>query len=285
MSEIIALCPNLIRDKDLKITLQVKELLENNGFNTVISPLFIHEESYEILKKISITPLEHAIKNAKLAVALGGDGTVLKLAKFAAKCDVPIIGINLGHMGFMAEISKDEIDKISLAAKGEFRSSVRMMLDVNLVRNGEVIHSDIALNDAVISGIVHMVYLEILRDGKVISSFSGDGIIAATPTGSTAYSLSAGGPLTEPEAENILLTPICAHVRTVHSFVLAPTGSVMIKIDNLNEKNAILSIDGGEAVSLQSGDILEVKKSNFKTILAQVGYKSFFDIVYEKLGV
>ncbi len=285
MSDLIALCPNLSRDKELAVTYKIKNLLEKNGYETIISPIYFTEENLCIQKNVNYIPLETAIKKAKLVVTLGGDGTVLKAAKDAAIAEVPVIGVNLGHLGFMTELSEDEIDKVLLAAKGEYKKSIRMMLDISLIRNGETIYSEIALNDAVISGVVHMVSLEVIRDGKITTKYSGDGIIASTPTGSTAYSLSAGGPLTEPEAENILLTPICAHTRSGFSFVLAPTGKVEIKVKNLHEKKAVLSVDGGKTVALEGGDIVEVRKSDFKTILAHVGTKSFFDIVYEKLGV
>ena len=159
-----------------------------------------------------------------------------------------------------------------------------MMLDVELRREGKTVYSGLALNDAVITGVVHTIRLEAIRDGRTITKFSGDGLILATPTGSTAYSMSAGGPLVEPTAENFILTPICAHALAIRAFVLAPDGSVTVKIGNLTEKSAVLSLDGGTAINLREDDHIVVRKSRYKTILAHVGEKSFFDIAFEKLG-
>ena len=282
--KIIALCPNPFRDHGLTVTLQARRLLEQQGFTTVISPVFKAQNRVELPGNVVTVPMEEAVRIASLIVSFGGDGTILRTAQSAAPQGVPILGVNMGNMGFMAEVEEHELHRLAEAAAGRYEPSPRMMLDVELRREGKTVYSGLALNDAVITGVVHTIRLEAIRDGRTITKFSGDGLILATPTGSTAYSMSAGGPLVEPTAENFILTPICAHALAIRAFVLAPDGSVTVKIGNLTEKSAVLSLDGGTAINLREDDHIVVRKSRYKTILAHVGEKSFFDIAFEKLG-
>ena len=278
----IVLCPNLLRDTDMHLTLAARKLLEDAGYRAVISPMFPPEDVD--LGGIPTVPMEKAVENAALMVCFGGDGTILHTARVAMRRRVPILGINMGNKGFMAELEPEELDKLLDAAAGRYTPSIRMMLDVELIRNGEVIYRDHALNDAVISGVVHAIHLTAYGDGETITEFSGDGAIVCTPTGSTAYSMSAGGPLVEPTAENLILTPICAHVLAARSFVLAPEREVRVMVDELADKTVVLSVDGGKSYMLKDGDVLRVVKSDYVTLLAHVGNRSFYDIAYKKLG-
>ena len=282
--KIVALCPNPFRDQGLEVTQQARSLLEANGFETVISPVFKSQNRVELPDNVITVPMEQAVRMADLVVSFGGDGTILRTAQASAPEGVPILGVNMGNMGFMAEVEEHELHYLVEAAAGQYEPSPRMMLDVELQRRGRTVYSGLALNDAVITGVVHTIRLEAIRDSQTITKFSGDGLILATPTGSTAYSMSAGGPLVEPTAENFILTPICAHALAIRAFVLAPDGSVTVKIGNLTEKSAVLSLDGGAAIDLREDDHIVVKKSKYKTILAHVGGKSFYDIAFEKLG-
>jgi NAD+ kinase len=280
----IALCPNPFRDRGLAVTLEAKRLLESHGFETVISPAFKASNRVDLPDSVVTVPLAEAIRGASLVVSLGGDGTLLRVAQIAAPEGVPILGVNMGHMGFMAELEEGELPRLIDAAAGHYEPSVRMMLDVELRRNGKTVYPGSALNDAVITGVVHTVHLQALRNGSKVTSFSGDGLVLATPTGSTAYSMSAGGPLVEPTAENFILTPICPHALAIRAFVLTPDGTVIVRLGNLTEKDAVLSLDGGTAITLRENDEVVVRKSRHKTILAHVIEKSFYDIAFEKLG-
>lgn len=193
MADIIALCPNIYRDRGLKTTLAAKSLLEKAGFETVISPVFKSAGHRSIPQDIELCPIEESVTRAKLIVSFGGDGTILHTARAAVGTEAPIIGVNLGTKGFMAELEPDELDMLVKAARGEFQPEYRMMLDVTLLRDGETICADSALNDVVVSGIAHTIHLKAWGDGQLMTEFSGDGVILAAPTGSTAYSLSAGG--------------------------------------------------------------------------------------------
>lgn len=282
--EHVVLCPNPYRDLEFRVTLQAKKLLEEAGYEVLISPLFSDGASGQIPTEIETVPLHLAIREASLLVPFGGDGTILHAARAAMEYAVPILGVNLGTKGFMAELEPEDIGLLTEAAAGMFPLKRRMMLDVMLRRGGEVVYSDSALNDVVASGVVQCIRLSAYGDEQKISEFSGDGIIIATPTGSTAYSMSAGGPLVEPMAENIILTPICAHVLAAKAFVLAPDRTVTIRPSNLTGRQAILSVDGRRAMELVEGDEIIVKKSGFVTLMADAGRKSFYDAALEKLG-
>ena len=182
----VVLCPNPFRDLEFRVTLQVQALLQQAGYRAVISPLFSDGASGQIPPGISTMPLSVAIQEASLLVPFGGDGTILHAARAAMEYAVPILGVNLGTKGFMAELEPEDIALVVDAAAGKFPLIQRMMLDVSLHRNGEEIYSNSALNDVVVSGVVQCIRLSAYGDGQKISEFSGDGIIIATPTGSTA---------------------------------------------------------------------------------------------------
>lgn len=280
----VVLCPNPVRDIDFTVTLRAKALLENVGYKTVISPVYTHSKDNEKLSELCAVPLTQAVEKASLLVCFGGDGTFLKAARSVMKLEIPILGVNLGHKGFMAELEPGELELILKAAAGEYTPIRRMMIDVALYRDGRVIYEDTALNDAVLRGTATTLNLTVFGDGSKITEYRGDGVVAATPTGSTAYSLSAGGSLVEPTAENILLTPICAHLITARPFVLAPDRKLTIKTRDNGDKQIWLSVDGGRLIPFYDDDELRVKKSEYKTTMVNVANKSFYDIAFEKLG-
>lgn len=284
MGNHVVLCPNPYRDTGLTCTLKSKEILEDAGFEVMVSPVFSAGMTADISGLVDTVPLEKAMTGAGLLVSFGGDGTILHTARAAMKVETPILGVNLGNKGFMAELEANELERLVDAAQGKFTPDRRMMLDVELVRGGQAVYADCALNDAVVNGIVNTIHISAYGDGRTVTSFSGDGIVVATPTGSTAYSMSAGGPLVEPSANNIILTPICAHFLAARAFVLAPERHVEIQTGDLVGKSAMLSVDGASNIELVTGDVIHVKKSRHDTLLAHVGNKSFYDIAYEKLG-
>ncbi len=274
----IVLLPNVQRDAGLACTLRAKAMLEEAGHGVVISPV------YGSVPGVPEMPLSEALEGAELLVTLGGDGTILHLAPLVMAKRVPLVGVNLGHKGFLTELDEGSIDRLLDAAEGRFELVPRMMLDVEILRGGRKIFSDTALNEALISGIVQNVRLTALGDGERILTFSGDGIIVSSPTGSTAYSMSAGGPLVEPSAENIILTPICAHMLAARSFVLTSERVVEVCPQELEDKRCILSVDGRGMTDLQNGDCVVVRKSEHKLLLAHLGTKSFYETAFEKLG-
>lgn len=283
-SKKILLCLNPDCDEDYSVTLEAKKALERAGYEAVISVVQLRRASCIVPEGLDSLPFEEAVADADLLITFGGDGTILKVARAVMKKPLPLLGVNLGHKGFMAELEPHELPLMLKAAAGEYNPVRRMMLDVELIRDNACVFSDSALNDAVVGGSARAINITAYGDGAKISAYSGDGIIIATPTGSTAYSLSAGGPLVESTAENILLTPVCAHLMNARPFVLAPDRTVTVRLDNNPGKMMWLSVDGCEPISIYDGDELKIKKSSHYTLIAHVSQKSFYERAFEKLG-
>jgi NAD+ kinase len=280
----ILLSPNIKRDKELALTREVIGLLKDCGVSVAVCPLFDEACALPQVEGLEIQELEQALNGADMVVAFGGDGTILRVARMAAGKKVPVLGVNMGAKGFMAEIEQEDIGLIPKAVHGEYAINRRMMLDVELSRGGAVIHRDFALNDVVVAGMTKVIDLTLFGDGQKITHFSGDGAIVSTPTGSTAYSMAAGGPIVEPSADNIIVTPICAHVLAAKAFVLAPDRTVSIELGAVKANPAYLSVDGGNYLDLVSGDVLTVRKSAKETLLVHLSNRSFYNKVNEKLG-
>jgi NAD+ kinase len=280
----ILLSPNIERDKDLILTRKVIGLLKNCGASIAVCPLFDDNSVYPNVEGLKVSDLEAELGTADMVIAFGGDGTILRVARMAADTKVPILGVNMGSKGFMAELEQEDIGLIPKAVSGDYVIERRMMLDVTLTRDGTVIHSDFALNDVVVAGMTKVIDLTLYGDGQKISHFSGDGTVVATPTGSTAYSMAAGGPIVEPSADNILVTPICAHVLAARAFVMASDRIVSVELGAVKANPAYLTVDGGVYLNLTSGDIITVRKSTKETLLVRLSDRSFYKKVNEKLG-
>lgn len=279
----IALCPNPFRDLELSFTKNVMLLLHDAGFETAVCPVFADDEPEAIPQDVSVSRITDIADDCSLAVVIGGDGTMLAVARQLHGYDLPMLGVNLGTKGFMTSLEQENISLIVEAAKGHYQLSKRMMLDVELIRAGKEIYSDCALNDAVIHGYGDCVTITAWCNAQRMTSFTGDGVILSTPTGSTGYSMSAGGPIVEPDAENIILSPICAHVMGARSFVLDPTREIMIRTDKSHGRRAYLSMDGNSVYDLENGDILRVRRSKHYALMAEMGLKSFYETAFEKL--
>ncbi|NCB52107.1 MAG: NAD(+)/NADH kinase [Clostridia bacterium] len=274
----IVLCPNPYRDIGISLAKRTMDILSRDGWEVVMSPVCGNTCEYD-----GAIPLEQSADGASMIISFGGDGTFLHVARVLQGREIPLLCINMGSMGFMASLEPEDIEMVRKAAAGEFRRSRRMMLDVELIRDGRVIETDCALNDAVIKSDISCIGLKITSDGVKISDFSGDGVVVSTPTGSTAYSLSAGGPVVEPEAENIIISPICAHGMGARPFVLSPRRTVNVIPVRIYNRRALLTVDGSEPLELQYGDIISVKRSEKTVIIADMGIKSFYDTAREKL--
>lgn len=281
------LSPNPYRDRGLKAAQSAEKILRSSGVETAMClPFSVEGSNVELPKHIQFKQMQTELKDADLLICFGGDGTILHAAKDANAFHVPILGVNLGSVGFMAELELGELSVLSRLAAGKYSIEDRMMLDVTVRREGKIIYSDIALNDAAVTkgAVARVVDLEVYGDRVLISSFSADGVVISTPTGSTAYSMSAGGPIVEPTAENILVTSICPHALSARSFVLGRERVVSVKLGKMARKTAYLSVDGGKAFRLIGGDIVEARQSKSKTRLVRVSGRSFYEILSQKLG-
>ena len=279
----IAVCPNPFRDIELENTRKVIDILKSAGYETAVCPVFCDDQSDIIPEDILCSELMSVVPECNLIIVIGGDGTMLSVARTIHDYEVPMLGINLGTKGFMACLEQEDIPLVLKAASGEYDVSCRMKLDVTIKRNGIEVYKDSALNDAVIHGYGDCIKLTASCEGDTITCFSGDGIIIATPTGSTGYSMSAGGPIVEPDASNFIISPICAHVMGSRSFVIDPSRHISVLTEKLHGRKAYLSVDGNWALDLQNEDILEIKRSSQCTLMADMGLKSFYEIAYEKL--
>ena len=279
----IAICPNPFRDAELKLTRQAVKLLNDAGFKTAVCPVFAGENDRVIPDNIETERLGDIARDCSLIIIIGGDGTILAVSRQIKGLEVPLLGVNLGTKGFMAALEPEDIGLIVKAAKGEYKISRRTMLDVSLIRDGKAIYIDYALNDAVVHGYGDCVKISAWCDGERMTSFSGDGVIISTATGSTGYSMSAGGPIVEPEADAMILSPICAHMMSARSFVLGPGRRISVKTEKLHGRKAYLSVDGNPVLDLSNGDMLLAERSEHCTLMVDMGRKSFYELAFEKL--
>lgn len=284
----VVLSPNPYRDKGLRAVQSARQILEGCGVETLLCLPFTLEENsrVELPRHLNFIPLKEGLTKADILVCFGGDGTILHAAKDANACNVPILGVNMGSVGFMAELENGELAQLSKLAQGKYTLENRMMLDVKVARNGRVIFQDVALNDAVVTkgAVARVIDLAVYGDKVLISELAGDGVILSTPTGSTGYAMSAGGPIVEPTAENIIFTPICAHSLHAKSVVLGPERLISVRLGRDSRKSAYLSVDGGRAFKLVPGDRVEVSKSPNQTRLVKLTGRSFYEILNQKLG-
>ncbi len=280
----VILTPNPYRDKNFQTVRAAIRVLQEAGLQTRLCLPFEVDRSYELPRDLRFFKLDRELPNADMVICFGGDGTILHMAKTATRRGLPILGVNIGTMGFLAELESSELDALGNLATGSYSLDRRMMLDVTVQRERDIIFHDICLNDVVITkgAVARTVQLSVQCDGVQAMECSGDGIVIATPTGSTAYSLSAGGPIVEPEAGNILITPICAHDVGSRCIVASDKRVITAQVVQNARRNAFVSVDGGKALRLNMGDLATVKKSNLETKLVRLKNRSFYDVVNGK---
>ena len=280
----VILTPNPYRDKGFQTVRRAMEILRDAGMEPKLCLPFEVDRSYELPRDLRFSKLDRELQNAELVICFGGDGTILHMAKAATRKNVPILGVNIGTMGFMAELESTELHQLARLAQDDYTVDHRMMLDVTVQRDRDIIFHDICLNDVVVTkgADARIAYLTVKCDGVQALQCGGDGVIIATPTGSTAYSLSAGGPIVEPEASNILITPICAHDVMSRCIVASDQRVVTVEMARNARRNAYLSVDGGKALRLNWGDMATVRKSSLVTRLVKLNDRSFYDVVNTK---
>ncbi len=280
----IILTPNPYRDKNFQTVRKAMQVLRDSGLEPLLCLPFEVDRAYDLPRDLHFHRLDRELPTASMVICFGGDGTILHMAKAATRHGIPVLGVNIGTMGFMAELESTELDQLARIARDDYTVDQRMMLDVVVHRDRDIIFHDICLNDVVITkgAVARIVHLSVKCDGVQAMECGGDGIIVATPTGSTAYSLSAGGPIVEPEASNILITPICAHDVASRCMVASEKRVVTVTLVRNARRNAFLSVDGGKALRMNMGDVATVKKSELVTKLVRLKDRSFYDVVSNK---
>lgn len=220
-----------------------------------------------------------------LLIVLGGDGTLLSAARLAAERKVPILAVNLGGLGFLTTVSQDEIYPVlEEIFSNKHRVSQRVMLEADIVRAGSLVRRQIALNDAVLNkaALARIMDLELRVDGEYVTTYKADGLIICTPTGSTAYSLAAGGPIIYPTVEAFVITPICPHTLTNRPLVIPDSAKIEIDF-KAGEDSVFLTLDGQVGIELVAGDHIIVRKAPEKLRLVRQAKKTYYEILRNKL--
>ena len=230
-------------------------------------------------------PREALPSNVEAVLVLGGDGTLLSLVRLMGENQIPILGVNVGGLGFLTEITLDNLyNVLEGLIQGDYKCHRRMTLTINVMRKGEVVADFTVLNDAVINkgALARIIDLETTISGEYLTTFKADGLIISTPTGSTAYSLSAGGPIVYPSLQTIVITPICPHTLTNRPIII-PDSSVIKATLNSENEEVILTLDGQVGFSLQFRDTVEIRKGSNPILLIESPYKSYFEVLRTKL--
>ena len=280
----VILAPNPYRDRNFQTARDAMQVLKNAGMQVKLCLPFDVDRSCELPRDLHFSRLDREMQTADIVVCFGGDGTILHMAKSATRRGIPLLGVNIGTMGFLAELESTELDRLALLGTDSFTIESRRMLDVTVQRDRDIIFHDISLNDVVVTkgAVARIVYLTVKCDGVPAMECGGDGVIVATPSGSTAYSFSAGGPIVEPEAENILITPICAHEMGARCIVASDRRVVTVELARNARRNAFLSVDGGKALRLSMGDVTTIRRSKLETKLVRLKQRSFYDVCSAK---
>jgi NAD+ kinase len=228
---------------------------------------------------------EEIPSHAEMIIVLGGDGTLLSVARLVGSHEVPILGVNLGGLGFLTEITLEELYRVlERVIQGDFVTDERVVFHAAVIRRGERLAEFIVLNDAVINkgALARIIDLETTINGEYLTTFKSDGLIISTPTGSTAYNLSAGGPIVYPSLHCIIITPICPHTLTNRPIVI-PDDVEVRAILKSKQQEVILTLDGQQGFVLEFGDVVEVKKAGGKILLIKSPYRHYFEVLREKL--
>ena len=247
--------------------------------------IFLDEESARTLGYGKSIEIEHVGDEADLIVVLGGDGTLLSVSRHVNKEDVPILGVNLGSLGFLTEVSVEEFrSMLHRTLNGDYDISKRIMLDVEVMREKELVFMLTILNDAVITkdALARIIDIATYVNDEYLTTIRGDGLIVSTPTGSTGYSLAAGGPLIYPSLKDIVVTPICPHMLTNRPIILPEFVAIKAALLSKNER-VILTLDGQIGFPLEYGDEVIVKKSSRTISLIKSSLKGYFEILRTKL--
>lgn len=281
---------NRSRDKDFKYTRILVESMCGEDITVLLPAGIVKEISPErggcCKNCVETKNYEDVFANADMVVCLGGDGTFLKVARMVYEKGIPIFGINLGNVGFLTEIEKDDIkNAVNKLILGDYLIEERMMLDASIIRNGNVVKKDTVLNDVVISrgALSKILHLKTYINGEFVDMFPGDGVIISSPTGSTAYSLSAGGPIVEPNIDLIIISPVCPHILYSRSIVTAGDRMVKVVVDEDYNHEAMVTVDGQKGYEIRGGDIINIVKSRHKIKLVRIHPRNFFDVLRTKI--
>ena len=225
-------------------------------------------------------------QETECVIVLGGDGTLIQASRDLAGRNLPLFGVNMGHLGYLTQIccERDILTAMDDLLSDRYRLEHRMMLQGRVISDGRTVAEDIALNDIILGRMgLHTLKYDLYVNGEFFNEYTADGMIMATPTGSTAYNLSAGGPIAAPESDLIIMTPICPHTLNSRSIVLSSENRIMLKVTGGEDREQFLSFDGDTVVKLRRGDRIEVERSEITTTLVQLSQVSFLENIRKKM--
>lgn len=267
------------KDPNMVYTKELVEWVRDNGCKALIA------DPVGELKNEESVNAEYIYGNADFVVVLGGDGTILRVARHAAKFDVPIQGINIGTLGYLADVERNDAKwAIRNVIEGKYHTDRRMMLEAYIERDGAERVAGIALNEVYVTNSVfsRVIQLRLEINDDYLSSYRADGIIVSTPTGSTAYNLSAGGPILKPDTDLIAITHVCPHSLTARPFVVSGNDVMRIQVES-TVSNVVLNMDGQEIIPLMKDDVVIVRKSKYVTKTIRTTDMSFYDVLRNKM--
>lgn len=279
---VISVFPNLNNNGVSELAFDVIKILTDGGADVYV------QNEYKPIFKSTIAKFENFDKAMSLcdcAIAIGGDGTTLNIAKKAAFLNKSALGINAGRLGFMSGIERDELSLLTKLINKEYIIDERAMLKATIEKDGEVLSSHHCLNDIVVSrgNFARLIDVTITCDGRSVSNMRSDGVIISTPTGSTAYSMAAGGPVVSPEADCIIETPICPHSLMDRSIIFSADKELIVTANNDQNNSPIMTVDGQEAVNLTPGCQIHIKKSDITTKLIKLKPENFYEVLNKKI--
>lgn len=279
----IGIIVNNKKDPKFKNFKYVAQLVRNSGFTPVVSKDYMglfQDKGY--IK----TTLEEMFEISSMVIILGGDGTFLNVADLAVRYDVALLGVNLGTLGYLAQIDKSEIDRIPEILKSELSFQKRMMLSASVYRDNRKIYEYSALNDVVVtrSAVLKPISIDLYGESGIIADYFCDGLIFSTPTGSSAYSLSVGGPIMDPSMEAILVSAISPHTLSSHSLVFNSDKKLECRVNSSKNINSLISVDGRHVFYIQNNDKIVIQKTNNYLRLVQLSKCDFYTVLKNKFS-
>lgn len=277
-----AVVVNLSKEEAISCAGEISLLMLSNN-----AEVFMLSECAPFYKgvKVSYTDtIEELFRICDIAITVGGDGTIIHAAKYAARFDKPLIGVNVGRLGFAADIEIDGISELTRILDGDYLVEERILFDVEVIKNG-VSKSYLAVNDAVIARgqLSKIIDLQVTLDDEEIAKYRADGLLFSTPTGSTAYSLSAGGPIIAPQLDCILMTPVCPHSLFSRSVIFDGNSVLTVSVKIPSECCCVLTIDGEKNIDILAEDIVKIRKSDLKLKFVSINKRNFYRKLNEKL--
>lgn len=279
---VVAVKVNTTRKNANEVTLSVLNVLKNLGVKVILTDDV--RDKFD-LPCVKFLPVDKAVEKCDVLVAIGGDGTIIHSAHYAARYDKPILGINAGRLGFLAGLEKEELHLLENLITGKFTVENRMMLRVGKYIGDTLENEYLCLNDVVVSRkeSMRLCEIEAYCDKRKISDYVADGLIVSTPTGSTAYSLSAGGPIVDTSIESLILTPVCSHSILSRSMIFNAESVIELNIKEKENETMIFSCDGEKAVELSADCKLKITKSDRYVKILKIKADSFSEILSHKL--